>query len=222
MQARLSELTVMPSPIAVLAAALETSGLGDLVPALKNAEWPLLRVLVGVSVDDQHSADAPVPLLPKTSAARRLVSVEALLALLSLSCAHVSRHVVLDALCGCGVDRRALTQSIPNIHCNRLDRVIGGGVSGPQARPLQPDWVRGLREECARGEVPFLFKQWGEWRPIDSVPPADSARVIRHASMEARTQMYRVGRAKAGRVLDGRLQGDMPAELDFPQTRIDS
>jgi protein gp37 len=219
MQAWLSELTALPSPIAVLAASLEAFGLGDLVPALKNAEWPLPHVMAGVSVDDQDSTDARIPLLLKTPATRRFVSVEPLLAPLSLSCVHASSHVLLDALCGCGVDRRAITQSIPNIGCHRLDWVIVGGESGPQARPLHPDWVRRLREECAASEVPFFFKQWGEWAPLESVPPSDSARVIRTAAMDDATVMYRVGRAKAGRLLDGRLHDDMPAELPFPQTR---
>ncbi|NCC28984.1 MAG: phage Gp37/Gp68 family protein [Gammaproteobacteria bacterium] len=213
MQAWLSELTAMSSPVEVLAATLETVGLGDLVPALKDAEWPLPNLLAGVSVDDQDSADARIPLLLNTPATRRFVSVEPLLAPLSLSRVQASNHVVLDALCGCGVDQRALTQAIPNIHCNRLDWVIVGGESGPHARPLHPDWVRRLREECAASEVPFLFKQWGEWGPVESVAPHDGRDAMRLARMDDDTVMYRIGRAKAGRVLDGCLHDAMPAEL---------
>lgn len=51
-------------------------------------------------------------------------------------------------------------------HGYRLHWVICGGESGPQARPMHPDWVRSLRNQCAEAGVPFLFKQWGEWRPI--------------------------------------------------------
>ena len=41
------------------------------------------------------------------------------------------------------------------------DWVICGGESGPGARPIQADWVRGLRAQCDRAGVPFFFKQWG-------------------------------------------------------------
>lgn len=48
---------------------------------------------------------------------------------------------------------------------HRLDWVICGGESGRHARPLHPDWARTLRDQCAIAAVPFLFKQWGAWRP---------------------------------------------------------
>lgn len=43
--------------------------------------------------------------------------------------------------------------------------VIAGGESGPHARPMHPDWPRGLRDQCVMAGVPFLFKQWGAWLP---------------------------------------------------------
>lgn len=45
-----------------------------------------------------------------------------------------------------------------------IDWVIVGGESGPGARPMHPDWARRLRDQCAAARVPFLFKQWGNWR----------------------------------------------------------
>ena len=44
-----------------------------------------------------------------------------------------------------------------------LDWVIVGGESGPGARPMHPNWARSLRDQCQAADVPFLFKQWGEW-----------------------------------------------------------
>ncbi|MBF2715689.1 phage Gp37/Gp68 family protein [Agrobacterium vitis] len=44
-----------------------------------------------------------------------------------------------------------------------LDWVVAGGESGRNARPMHPDWVISLRDQCAAAGVPFLFKQWGEW-----------------------------------------------------------
>lgn len=45
-------------------------------------------------------------------------------------------------------------------HIHGLQWVITGGESGSQYRPANPDWFRGLRDQCAAADVPFLFKQW--------------------------------------------------------------
>ena len=50
---------------------------------------------------------------------------------------------------------------LPNICLDGIDWVIVGGESGPKARPMETDWVRDIRDNCARKEVPFFFKQWG-------------------------------------------------------------
>jgi protein gp37 len=42
-----------------------------------------------------------------------------------------------------------------------LDWVIVGGESGPCARPMKPEWVRKLRDDCLSAGIPFFFKQWG-------------------------------------------------------------
>jgi protein gp37 len=46
-----------------------------------------------------------------------------------------------------------------------IDWVIVGGESGPGARPMHPDWVREIRDQCAAQGVAFFFKQWGGFRP---------------------------------------------------------
>jgi protein gp37 len=45
------------------------------------------------------------------------------------------------------------------------DWAIAGGESGPDARPMHPDWVRSIRNICRQKGIPFFFKQWGEWWP---------------------------------------------------------
>ncbi len=72
-----------------------------------------------------------------------------------------------------------------------LDWVICGGESGFKARPMHPDWARGIRDQCRNANVPFFFKQWG-------------------VHNENRT---RVGKAKAGRLLDGRTWDGMPSAV---------
>jgi len=42
-----------------------------------------------------------------------------------------------------------------------IDWVIVGGESGPGARPMNPDWVLDIRNQCLRADVAFFFKQWG-------------------------------------------------------------
>lgn len=111
----------------------------------------------------------------------------------------------------------------------RLDWVIVGGESGPKARPMHPKWVRSLRDQCAAANVPFLFKQWGEWvderhanldqpvhasiRRTTSKLTADGRVVPVHQpnGPESYIGVYRVGKKAAGRLLDGRLWDEVPA-----------
>lgn len=50
---------------------------------------------------------------------------------------------------------------LPDLELAGIDWVIAGGESGPGARPMQPAWVRDIRDACVRSAVPFFFKQWG-------------------------------------------------------------
>ena len=50
---------------------------------------------------------------------------------------------------------------LPDLDLSGIDWVIVGGESGPGARPMSADWVREIRDDCVRSEVPFFFKQWG-------------------------------------------------------------
>lgn len=74
---------------------------------------------------------------------------------------------------------------IPNLPLDGIHWVIVGGESGPSARPMKPEWVREIREQCQRAGVAFFFKQWGgrkkkaagrilDGRTWDEMPPAAS------------------------------------------------
>lgn len=107
-----------------------------------------------------------------------------------------------------------------------IDWVIVGGESGPGARPMHPDWVRGLRDQCQAAGVPFLFKQWGEWVDADNGPDEDAPYKGKadcwvhedgttHSGANGvdffRTYpVYRVGKKAAGRLLDGREWNEAP------------
>jgi protein gp37 len=50
---------------------------------------------------------------------------------------------------------------LPDLPLHDIDWVIVGGESGPIRRPVAPEWVRDIRDQCLRAGVPFFFKQWG-------------------------------------------------------------
>ncbi len=101
-----------------------------------------------------------------------------------------------------------------------LDWVIAGGESGPGARPMHPDWARSLRDQCQAAGVPFFFKQWGAFVPVAD---GDGGRVtvidrggrdwslLGEPAPPGAVRMRRVGKGRAGRVLDGRTWDEFPA-----------
>lgn len=107
--------------------------------------------------------------------------------------------------------------------------VILGGETGPGARPMHPDWVRSVRDQCAEAEVPFFFKTWGEWFPVydrDKDDPdfrkCDGVKLITpqgrwlnraggqgfHGARVMRVD--RIGKKRAGRLLDGQTHDELP------------
>ncbi|MBF0270300.1 MAG: phage Gp37/Gp68 family protein [Alphaproteobacteria bacterium] len=204
---------------------------------------PLPNVWQITSVWDQESANRLIPPTLETPAAVRGVSLAPMLG---------------------PVDLRDFIRNI--------NWVIVEGESGKAARPMHPDWVRSIRDQCAAAGVPFYFKQWGEWLPtsgidvychgpdrkrkyptsdglcwlrdgriiyrdysveeharrvasgkahnsaaviIDKDAFNDTARVLEDDERELDNPlglewMYRVGKAKAGRLLDGAEHLEMP------------
>lgn len=124
------------------------------VPWYMAQEWPLPNVWVGVSVEDQNAADERIPYLQQTPAAVRFVSCEPLLG-------PVDLEPYLDNAFIYETEHSGYTYPA-------LDWVICGGESGPGARPMHPDWARSIREQCQAANVPFFFKQWGEWLPVSA------------------------------------------------------
>ncbi len=100
--------------------------------------WPLPNVWLGVSVEDNMRLGRVRHLL-QTDAMVRFISFEPLLSNIRLSDVWVAGDTP------------------------KINWVICGGESGPGARPMHPDWVRSLRDQCHAAGVPFFFKQWGEW-----------------------------------------------------------
>lgn len=111
---------------------------------------------------------------------------------------------------------------------------IGGGESGPGARPCHPAWARSLRDQCTTAGVPWFWKQWGEWLPGENLMlqrPCEPATwqdgeiglhslvrddrdypEWRHYGTPGEPGAFglRVGKKRAGRLLDGRTWDETP------------
>ena len=172
-----------------------------------RVESYLPNVWVGVSVEDQVRADERIPLLLQTPVAIRFVSVEPMLGPVDLyngdPDTRLGGHKATQTFIG---DWWEPGDDLKGPSRHGLDWVICGGESGPSARPMHPDWVRSLCDQCQAAEVPFFFKQWGEWAPEwlhISGPPV-------YRWDPSLPGVIRVGKKAAGHMLDGQEWREMP------------
>jgi protein gp37 len=96
-----------------------------------------------------------------------------------------------------------------------LDWVIVGGESGPGARPMDPDWARSIRDQCASTGTAYFFKQFGEWAPVEDEKRLEGAGFgarRKHVFASGNT-VWRIGKKAAGRLLDGRLWNEYPDSM---------
>lgn len=143
------------------------------------------HVWIGTTVEDQDHADKRIPELLKVPAKVRFLSVEPLLGLVDLAQTY---DVAPD-----------------NGGFRAISWVIVGGESGNGARPMHPDWVCSIRDQCVAAGVPYFFKQWGEFGP--RVVGSD-----REESTYTHVEMRQVGKKNAGRLLDGREWNEVPGD----------
>jgi protein gp37 len=209
---------------------------------LEALRWPLPNVWLGVSVEDQKCADKRIPDLLATPAAIRWISAEPLLGPLDLRRIRYDQNRVsyrVDALNALGT-RSATWWREPDVEPvdqprRTIDWVVAGGESGPSARPVHPDWIRSLRDQCAAAAVPFLFKQWGEHaaiydRDVDDPDWRGCAEIERRTPGgrwlnleggqgfhgERVLRVVQIGKKRAGRELDGVIHDAFPALREVP------
>jgi Bacteriophage protein gp37 len=123
---------------------------------LKNGEKVLIKdspapapanVWLGVTAENQEMADQRILLLLQCPAKVHFVSVEPMLGTVN----------IFPYLFSIGQEESERSME------RGVDWVICGGETGPKARILHKDWVISLRDQCKIAEVPFFFKNWGEW-----------------------------------------------------------
>ena len=225
-----------------LSMAIVDEGLGHPRPI-----WPLPNLWLGVSTENQEQANARIPDLLATPAAIRFVSVEPMLGPVDLT-DLCNGHYFMDALRGFewhdNPDGVPSFRSIPPGPHPRLGEpaahlnwVICGGESArgkQRARPMHPEWARSLRDRCTDANVPFFFKQWGDWAPCrheldDYGRWRGQGRKPHMELVEGRKEcgyycsdehghvdhmsavMKLVGKKRAGNHLDGRQHLEMPS-----------
>jgi len=82
---------------------------------------------------------------------------------------------------------------IPDTLSTKIDWIIVGGESGAKARPMDPDWVRFLRDQCRQSGITFFFKQWGSHHPDGT----------------------KAGKKSTGNLLDGKQHLDIAIPIPF-------
>ena len=177
----------------------------------------------GTSVENQKTADERIPHLLSIPAKVRFLSCEPLIGSISLSEAGAIRWDAVGGELGRGFSQ--FQRTAESFTTGLIDWFICGGESGPGARPMNPDWPRTLRDQCVAANVPFFFKQWGEWKPLNGtgIPHGDDDETSYPwvwVSPDGSTKkssdgcsdrvMVRVGKKVAGRLLDGREWNEFP------------
>lgn len=214
-----------PSPsgkIAYCIAQLERYQPGASKGRTPPSAWPLANVWLGVTVEDQENANARVPVLLTCKAAVHWVSAEPLLGPIDFTRIEAAprpdtgAEISLDALTGDAWTDRGTAMQVNLRAASRLDLVVVGGESGPQARPMHPDWARQIRDACLAAGTRYHFKQFGEYAPgPDHGNPVLNARggaipsvLVHSPGKHDHVRMLRVGKQQAGRLLDGVLHDD--------------
>lgn len=138
------------------------------------------NVWLGVTAENQKWLDKRLPLLQAIPARVRFLSCEPLLGPLDLSRAA-------------------------GVHW-----VIAGGESGHHAREMHPEWLTSVRDQCVHAGIKFLFKQWGNWRPVAPHQVNGYKSKTLFLSNGDKVIVANLGKKEAGRRLQGRTWSEFP------------
>lgn len=188
------------------------------------------NVWIGVTICNQAEADRGIPKLLSVPAAKRFVSLVPLVGPVDLELAcDIAESTACTGTWNTMAEPQRCVKALRSGSVALLDWVIVGGESGPSARPMHPDWVRGLRDQCQAAGVPFLFKLWGDFACSHSagldlnqcyahnkgggwVEPTGEFSLGASSAprCNAATHIFKLGKSKSGRLLDGREWNEIP------------
>lgn len=164
--------------------------------------WPLKNVIIGTSCEDAETFNKRSVYIAYLAQLgwRTMLSLEPLLGPINLF--------------------------MDGIYENAFGWVITGGESGHGARPMHPDWIRSLRDQCAKSNTPFFFKQWGAYSYIEKLPfKVDLISKVSHYWDHEFVKINKkdpaellnkfplacsVGKSKSGHLLDGKEHHEFP------------
>ena len=172
----------------------------DMVTTLTPSKI-LPNVWLGVTAENQLTADARIPHLLRTPAAVRFLSCEPLIGAVDLTNAF---NTVI-----------------------KPDWIIAGGETGIGARPMHPAWPRLLRDQCAAAGVPYFFKSWGEWASAGDMYDTVHCQLVNSRTGDTSPVVggwgkwndaadwecvRRFGKKTAGQMLDGQIHNAFPIQ----------
>jgi len=166
---------------------------------LAKIPWPPKNVFLGISAENQENLDKRLPELFRCGPGWNYwVSFEPLLGpIYSLfetdrgACYVCGHQRVASHVCGnSGI---------------KLSNVVLGGETGSGARPMEADWARRVRDDCAAAGIPYFFKGWGQWAPHRH---GDGHR-CQDKSPCTKTDLEYCPRGMADRLLDGQQHNDL-------------
>jgi protein gp37 len=209
----------------VCALLFVNAGGTDLLREVQRMTWPLPNVWIGTSIANQADADKNVPVLLRVPATVRFLSIEPLLGEINFRWTPYAHQATGETYREYAVRNGSVNEYEA---LRKISWIIVGGESGPGARPAHPDWPRSLRDQCVAAGVSFFFKQHGEWIGVDDMErlplPAPELSDPQEYFNEhtflsgshcegvhcGATPVYRVGKKKAGRLIDGRTWDQFP------------
>lgn len=175
---------------------------------------PKPNIWLGVTAENQEQANKRIPILLDIPAAKRFVSIEPMLGRVDFQNLNEGIGLHYDCLSG-----KAYSLGEEYTGGPQLDWVICGGETGSKARPMHPDRVRSVRDQCKAAAVPFFFKQWGEWLPMDHTDDEQfwkSKRSMEVGYSSTSNTVFKVGTKTAGDLLYGKQYHEWPIQSVNP------
>jgi len=171
----------------------------EVIINLHRSNLPLDNVWHGLTVCNQQEADEKMPLLLKSWPGKKWISIEPMLGPIKLWDHNIDECPIYYDGCNCR---------------DGIDAVVLGGETGTEARPIHPDWVRFVRDQCRDSAIPFFFKGWGKRIPCVKNLMESGAneyfRSVFHTTFEGQ---------RKSRLLDGREHNDLPWRVNENPTQ---